>query len=406
MARPIVDMLFPPGAPHDIGIVAVTGTNGKTTTVRLIAHIMEHAGASVGMTTTDGIYVRGNLIAEGDMSGPYSAQVVLRDPLVDCAVLETARGGILRSGLGYKTADVGVVLNVQPDHLGLQNIRSVEELAKVKAVVAEAVREGGTTVLNADDPMCVDMTQYCREHIVFFSLRSSNPVILDHVDRGHTAVICEQGYIAVLQSEHLIPVARIEDIPVTLGGRADFNVQNALAATAAAYARGIDVDEIRRALLSFLPSPLQTPGRLNLMTIGGVDYLLDYAHNPHAYKSLVQLIERLGERRRIVVFDVVGDRRDDDIEEVCDALAPVFDTAVIYEAADLRGRAPGELMDLQERFLTAAGFDAAAIERVPVEQEAIERAAELAQPGDLVCCMTGRVHEAIQWLRAHAEGSA
>ena len=406
VARPIVDMLFPPRAPHDIGIVAVTGTNGKTTTVRLIAHIMEHAGASVGMTTTDGIYVRGNLIAEGDMSGPYSAQVVLRDPLVDCAVLETARGGILRSGLGYKTADVGVVLNVQPDHLGLQNIRSVEELAKVKAVVAEAVREGGTTVLNADDPMCVDMTQYCREHIVFFSLRSSNPVILDHVDRGHTAVICEQGYIAVLQSEHLIPVARIEDIPVTLGGRADFNVQNVLAATAAAYARGIDVDEIRRALLSFLPSPLQTPGRLNLMTIGGVDYLLDYAHNPHAYKSLVQLIERLGERRRIVVFDVVGDRRDDDIEEVCGALAPVFDTAVIYEATDLRGRAPGELMDLQERFLTAAGFDAAAIERVPVEQEAIERAAELAQPGDLVCCMTGRVHEAIQWLRAHAEGSA
>ena len=406
VARPIVDMLFPPRAPHDIGIVAVTGTNGKTTTVRLIAHIMEHAGASVGMTTTDGIYVRGNLIAEGDMSGPYSAQVVLRDPLVDCAVLETARGGILRSGLGYKTADVGVVLNVQPDHLGLQNIRSVEELAKVKAVVAEAVREGGTTVLNADDPMCVDMTQYCREHIVFFSLRSSNPVVLDHVDRGHTAVICEQGYIAVLQSEHLIPVARIEDIPVTLGGRADFNVQNVLAATAAAYARGIDVDEIRRALLSFLPSPLQTPGRLNLMTIGGVDYLLDYAHNPHAYKSLVQLIERLGERRRIVVFDVVGDRRDDDIEEVCGALAPVFDTAVIYEATDLRGRAPGELMDLQERFLTAAGFDADAIERVPVEQEAIERAAELAQPGDLVCCMTGRVHEAIQWLRAHAEGSA
>ena len=406
VARPIVDMLFPPGAPHDIGIVAVTGTNGKTTTARLIAHIMEHAGRSVGLTTTDGIYVRGNLIAEGDMSGPYSAQVVLRDPLVDCAVLETARGGILRSGLGYKTADVGVVLNVQPDHLGMQNIRDLDELAKVKAVVAEAVREGGTTVLNADDPMCVDMTQYCREHLIFFSLRSSNAVVLDHVDRGHTAVICELGYIAVLESEHLIPVARVEDIPITLGGRAEFNVQNALAATAAAYARGIAVDEIRRALLSFLPSPLQTPGRLNLMTIGGVEYLLDYAHNPYAFKSLVQLVERLGERRRIIVFDVVGDRRDEDIEEVCRVLAPVFDAAVIYEAADLRGRAPGELMDLQERFLTAAGFDGAAIERVPAEQDAIERAAELAQPGDLVCCFTGRVHEAIRWLRAHAEDAA
>ncbi len=170
------------------------------------------------MTTTDGIYVRGHLIAEGDMSGPYSAQVVLRDPLVDCAVLETARGGILRSGLGYKTADVGVVLNVQPDHLGLQNIRDLDELAKVKAVVAEAVREGGTTVLNADDPMCVSMTQYCREHVVFFSLRSTNPVVLEHVDQGHTAVVCEQGYIAVFAGDKLTPVARIEDIPLTLGG--------------------------------------------------------------------------------------------------------------------------------------------------------------------------------------------
>ena len=406
VARPIVDMLFPPGAPHDIDIIAVTGTNGKTTTVRLIAHIMEHAGKSVGMTTTDGIYVRGNLIAEGDMSGPYSAQVVLRDPLVDCAVLETARGGILRSGLGYKTADVGIVLNVQPDHLGLQNIRSLEELAKVKAIVAEAVREGGTTVLNADDAQCLAIEAYCREKVIFFSLRSTNPIVLDHVDRGQTAVICEQGYIAVLEDEHLIPVARVEDIPITLGGRAEFNVQNALAATAAAYARGVDVDEIRRALLSFLPSPLQTPGRLNQMTIGGVDYLLDYAHNPHAVRNLMQLVDRLGERRRIVVFDVVGDRRDADIEEVCDLLAPMFDAAVVYEADDLRGRAPGELMDLQERYLTAAGFDAAAIERVPVEREAIERAAELARPGEFVCCLTGRVHEAIQWLRAHAESAA
>jgi cyanophycin synthetase len=239
---------------------------------------------------------------------------------------------------------------------------------------------------------------------VFFSLRSTNPVALEHVDQGHAAVVCEQGYIAVFSGDKLTPVARVEDIPLTLGGLAEFNVQNALAATAAAWAYGVDVDEIRRGLLSFLPSLVQTPGRLNQMTIDGVDYLLDYAHNPHAYKSLVQLVGRLGERRRIVVFDVVGDRRDEDIEEVCGVLAPVFDTAVIYEAGDLRGRAPGELMDLQERYLTAAGMDAAAIERVPVEQAAIERAAELARPGDLVCCMTGRVHEAIQWLRERAEG--
>jgi cyanophycin synthetase len=404
VARPIVDMLFPPGAPHDVGIVAVTGTNGKTTTVRLTAHIMEHAGYSVGMTTTDGIYVRGHLIAEGDMSGPYSAQVVLRDPLVDCAVLETARGGILRSGLGYKTADVGVVLNVQPDHLGLQNIRDLDELAKVKAVVAEAVREGGTTVLNADDPMCVGMTEYCREHVVFFSLRSTNPVVLDHVDKGHTAVVCEQGYIAVFRGDKLLPVARIEDIPLTLKGLAEFNVQNALAATAAAWALGVDVDEIRRALLSFLPSSAQTPGRLNLTSIAGVDYLLDYAHNPHAYKGLVELVRKMGERRRTIVFDVVGDRRDEDIAEVCGLVAPVFDRAILYEAKDLRGRAPGELMELQEDYLTAAGFDAAAVERVGAERDAICRAVATAEPGELVCYMTGRVQDGIRLLAELAEG--
>jgi cyanophycin synthetase len=403
VAAPIIDMLFPKGTPHDIVIVAVTGTNGKTTTVRLIAHIMEHAGYSVGMTTTDGVYVRGNLIAEGDMSGPYSAQVVLRDPLVDCAVLETARGGILRSGLGYKTADVGVVLNVQPDHLGLQNIRDLDELAKVKAVVAEAVRPGGTTVLNADDPKCVEMTEYCRESVVFFALRASNPVVVEHVDRGNAAVVCEQGYIAVVDGDHLVPVARVDDVPLTMGGKATFNVQNALAATAAAFAYGVDVDEIRRGLISFLPSPLQTPGRLNLVTVGGVDYLIDYAHNPHAYRNLLDLVVQLGDRRRSIVFDVVGDRRDEDIEEVCRLVAPVFDAAILYEAADLRGREPGELMALQERFLAAAGFDPAAIESVGDEMAALRFAAGQAQAGDLVCYMTGRVQDGIQCLNALAE---
>lgn len=399
VAAPIVEMLFPRGAPHDIGIIAVTGTNGKTTTVRLIAHIMRTIGRSVGMTTTDGIYVQDHLIAAGDMSGPYSAQVVLRDPLVDCAVLETARGGILRAGLGYQTADVGVVLNVQPDHIGLGNIRDVHELAKVKAVVAEAVRQGGTTVLNADDPACVDMTQYCRERIIFFSMRSSNPVVLEHIDQGHTAVVCEQDYVAILENDQFFPVARVLDIPLTLEGRAVFNIQNALAATAAAYARGVSVDDIRRGLTSFLPSPLQTPGRLNLKRIAGVDYLLDYGHNPHAVRALLEFIKQLGDRRRIIVFDVVGDRRDEDIEEICGLVAPVFHAAYLYEAEDLRGRASGELMDLQTRFLTAAGLDAAAIERVPDESDAIRRATEMTMPGDLVCYLTGRVQGGIEWMR-------
>jgi cyanophycin synthetase len=364
---------------------------------------MRAAGYSVGMTTTDGIYVCDHLIAEGDMSGPYSAQVVLRDPLVDCAVLETARGGILRSGLGYKTADVGVVLDVAPDHLGLKNIRDINELAKVKAVVAEAVREGGTTVLNADDPLCVDMTQYCRERVIFFSLRATNPVVLEHVDRGHAAVVCEQDYVAILENDHFTPVARVVDIPLTLEGRAVFNIRNALAATAAAYALGVSAEEISRGLTSFLLSPLQTPGRVNLKRIAGVDYLLDYGHNPHAYKALLDLVKQLGDRRRIIVFDAVGDRRDEDIEEICRLVAPMFDAAFLYEADDLRGRAPGALMDLQMRFLTASGLDAAAIEKVPAEPDAIRRASETAKPGDLVCYMTGRVQSAIQWLQDREE---
>lgn len=403
VAAPIIEMLFPPGAKHDIVIIAVTGTNGKTTTVRLVSHIMKAAGYSVGMTTTDGIYLRDHLIAEGDMSGPYSAQIILRDPLVDCAVLETARGGILRSGLGYKTADVGVVLNVQPDHLGLGNIRTIEELAKVKAVVAEAVRRGGTTVLNADDPQCVQMTQYCRERIIFFSLRRTNPVIREHVERGNCAVVFDQGYITILDGEMIVPVTRSLEMPFTMEGKALFNIQNALAATAAAYGQGVKVEEIRQGLTSFFPSPAQMPGRMNIITINGIDFILDYAHNPHAYRNYLELVKNLGDRRRIIVFDVVGDRRDEDIRDICRLVAPVFNRAILYEASDRRGRQPGELLDLQEKELLAAGYAKEMMERIPVEDDAIQHAIDIAQKGDLVCIMTGRVQTTIQWLYSYKE---
>lgn len=403
VAAPIVDMLFPAGAQHDIVIISVTGTNGKTTTVRLSSHIMKAAGYSVGMTTTDGIYLRDHLIAEGDMSGPYSAKVVLRDPLVDCAVLETARGGILRSGLGYKTADVGVVLNVQPDHLGLGNVRTIEELAKVKAVVAEAVRKGGTTVLNADDPHCINMTQYCRERIIFFSVRPSNPVIRKHVERGNCAVVYDQGYVTILDGEMVIPVARTLEMPFTMEGKALFNIQNALAATAATYAQGVKVEEIRQGLTSFFPSPAQMPGRMNIIPVMGVDYILDYAHNPHAYRNFLELVKNLGDRRRMIVFDAVGDRRDEDIREITRLVAPVFHHAILYESEDLRGRKPGELTALQEKGLLEFGFSQEHIECLPVESEAIQRAVDVSQRGDLVCIMTGRVQSAIQWIYSYKE---
>jgi len=403
VARPIIDMLFPKGAHSDIPIVAVTGTNGKTTTVRLITNMLKGVGYHVGMTTTDGIYVQDRLIASGDMSGPYSAKVILKDPMVDCAVLETARGGIIREGLGYKMADVGVVLNVQPDHLGLKGIHTVEDLAKVKAVVAEMVRKGGFTVLNADDEHCVNMARYCREEIIYFSLRPSNPLIQTHVDNEHTAVVYDRGYITIMIGASATPVARAVDMPITLDGRALFNVQNALAAAAVGHALGLKLEEIRHGLISFFPSPAQTPGRTNFFSINDFEVMLDYAHNPPAYKNIIDLISRLGHNRCLFVFDVVGDRRDEDLRAISALIASVCQHAIVYEDKQLRGRQPGELMNIVEKAFLEAGFEADAFEKIADEGQAIQRALSIAQKDDLVCIMSGRVEQVIERLNAFDE---
>ncbi len=400
VAAPIVDMLFPEGEPHDIPIVSVTGTNGKTTTVRMITNMFKGVGYNVGMTTTDGIYVQDRLIASGDMSGPYSAKVVLRDPMVDCAVLETARGGILREGLGYKMADVGVVLNVQPDHLGLKGVHTIEDLAKVKSVVAEMVRKGGVTVLNADDVQCRQMASYCREKIIYFSLHSTNPVIQAHIEDENTAVVYDRGYIAIVSGTTAMTVARAVDMPITLEGRALFNVQNALAVAAVGHAMGLTIEEIRQGLISFFPSPSQAPGRMNFFSINDFEVMVDYAHNPPAYKNIIDLLARLNHKRCLIVFDVVGDRRDEDLREVCRLIASGCQHAIVFEDKQLRGRTPGELMDLVEQGLIDSGVDAGNVEKIADESEAIERALSMAKNGDLVCIMSGRVEQVIQQLHA------
>ena len=403
VARHIIDMLFPEGSPSDIPIVAVTGTNGQTTTVRMIANMLKGVGYKVGMTTTDGIYMQDRLITSGDMSGPYSARVVLRDPMVDCAVLETARGGILREGLGYKMADVGVVLNVQPDHLGLKGIHTIEDLAKVKSVVAEMVRKGGVTVLNADDEQCVKMAQYCREEIIYFSLRPSNPVIQAHLDQDHTAVVYDRGYIAIITAEANVPVARAVDMPITLEGRALFNVQNALAAAAVGHAMGMKIEAIRHGLISFFPSPSQTPGRTNFFSIKDFEVMLDYAHNPPAYKNIIDLVSRLGHKRCLFVFDVVGDRRDEDLRKICQLIASGCQYAIVYEDKQLRGRQPGDLMNMVEQAFIDVGFDSGAFEKIGDEGQAIERALSIANKDDLVCIMSGRVAQVVERLNTFQE---
>ena len=250
VAAPVLDMLFPKGSQHDIPIISVTGTNGKTTTVRLAAHIMKAAGHTVGMTCTDGIYVSGRLMVKGDMSGPHSARVVLKDPTIDCAVFETARGGMLRDGLGYKNADVGVVLNVKSDHLGIGNIHDIEDLSYLKSLVVELVRPGGFSVLNADDPMCVAMSSQCYENLVYFTMNPENKTVARHLDKGGAAVVYQNELITIVTDSSILPVAKAADIPMTFAGAAEFNIQNAMAAVAAVHSLGVNMDIIRQGLLS------------------------------------------------------------------------------------------------------------------------------------------------------------
>lgn len=403
VAAPIVDMLFPPGSPSDIHIFSVTGTNGKTTTVRLVNHIMKGMGHTVGMTTTDGIYIRDRLVLQGDTSGPRSARMVLQDPTVDCAVFETARGGLLRSGLGYGTADVGVCLNVTEDHIGLGYIETIEDLAKLKSIVPSTVRPGGCSVLNADDKWCRWMASVCKENVAWFSLNPENPAVREHVENGGLAVVYQNGYITILDGELVIPVARAYEVPITMEGKAFFNIQNAMAATAACYANKVRVEDIRVGLSSFFPSPTQMPGRMNIIPIRHFDVMVDYGHNPKAFANLFDLVGRLDYKRRLLVLDAVGDRRDQDIEELAAIAARGADEVILYEDTDLRGRKKGEIVAVLEQGFAKAGFPRDRLVTIMDEWEAISAALDRGRPGDLIVYMTGRVRKAIQFIYEYKE---
>jgi cyanophycin synthetase len=314
----ILDMLYPNGSRSTIPIIAVTGTNGKTTTTRLIAHLFRATGRTVGYTTTDGVYLQNRMVVQGDMTGPFAANVVLSNPTVDVAVLETARGGLLRSGLGFEECDVGIVLNVSADHLGLGGIHTVEQLADVKSVVPAVVRRRGYAVLNADDPLVLAMAERTRGDVVLFSAVDGrgNPHLERHVEEGGTAATMEDNTFVIRRGRLCIPIAAANDVPLTLGGAARFQYGNILAAVAAAYVQGMRYEDIRSGLLSFFPSPALMPGRLNLLRVGPGQVLVDYAHNPAAVDGLIDLVRRMPARRRIGVITAPGDRRDEDLREV------------------------------------------------------------------------------------------
>jgi cyanophycin synthetase len=406
VAKPVIDLLFPPGTPSRIPIVAVTGSNGKTTTVRMVAHIMKGMGFKVGMTSTDGIYIDERLVKRADASGPKSAQMVLQNPRIDFAVFEVARGGILREGLGYGRNDVAVVLNVTGDHLGLKEVHSLGQMAAVKRVIVEAVPRDGFAVLNADDELVAEMRKHCSGRVVFFSMRQDNELVERWVRRGNKAVVLQReplGEMMVIrEGRRTMPIAWVHLLPATFEGRARMMVQNALAAAAAAHAAGAHLHDIRQGLRTFTTSIYQDPGRLNLFDLDGIRVLVDYAHNPHGLAMVGDFVDRMtsassvpgppgapswSANLRMAVIATPGDRRDDDIRELGRVAARYFDDVIVREDVNTRGRKRGETAALVLEGVREAmngGGRAGNAEVILDEMDATRRALDRSRPGDLV----------------------
>jgi cyanophycin synthetase len=388
VAGPVIDMLFPAGTPARVPIAAVTGTNGKTTTARMLAHITKMAGYTPGLTTTDGVYIDGQRTVSGDMTGPVSARMVLADPQIDIAVLETARGGLLRAGMGVNEVNVGAVLNVQPDHLGLKGIETLEQLAEVKRIVVEVASD--CAVLNADDALVLKMSGYTEaKHICYVTLNPQHPLVREHVRAGGRACALEAGVngqmITFYEKGAHIPLLWTHLIPATLEGRAVHNVQNAMFAAAMAFALGIKLEAIRQGLRTFDSTFFQAPGRMNVFDEHPFKVLFDYGHNAHAVTALADLAQRLEVAgRRIVVLAGPGDRRDEDLIAIARAVAGRFDHYICRRDDNLRERAPDEVPRIQAAALRAAGVADQAISVVPDEQEAINAALEMGAAGDLL----------------------
>lgn len=396
VAGKVLDMLFPEGTPSTIPIAGITGTNGKTTTARMLSHILKTAGHTVGSTSTEGVYIDGHLTVKGDMTGPSAAQIVLRDPSVDVAVMETARGGILRAGLGYPRSDVACCLNIAADHLGIKGINTLEQLAEIKRVVVEVAED--TAVLNADDEHCLRMADHTKaRHLCYVTMNPAHALVREHIRMGGRAVVLEQGIngdmITFYENGNHIPLLWTHLIPATLEGKATHNVQNAMFAAALAYSMGKNLEDIRHGLRTFSTTFFQAPGRMNVFDEHPFRVILDYAHNPAAVATMCQTVSRLEVTgRRIVALAAPGDRRDEDIQNIAKAAAGHFDHYVLKADDHRRGRGPIEVPEMLQAALVEAGIDKANTEIVPDEQDAINHALALAREGDLVVVFGDEVH--------------
>ncbi|OIN60384.1 cyanophycin synthetase [Arsenicibacter rosenii] len=395
VGRAVANMLFPDNETGRIPVIAITGTNGKTTTTRLTAHLFRQSNRKVGYTTTDGVYIGQQCIEQGDCTGPGSTRKVLQDPSVEVAVLECARGGLLRSGLAFDQCDVAVVTNVAADHLGLNNINTLEDMAHVKRVVPETVKPDGYAVLNADNEYTYRMQERLRCRIALFSTQPDNPLIEQHCATGGLAAVIDRGFVAVRQGDQLTQLIELTAVPLSFNGKAVFMIENILAATLAGYCQGLTAEDIAEGLRTFIPSGTNTPGRMNLFPFNDFSVLIDYAHNPHGLQALGQYIRQVESTHKVGIITGVGDRRDDDILALGQIAATLFDEIIIRLDEDRRGRSPEELIAVLTDGIRL-GDERKPIRCIPDELEALSYAIRHARSGSLIVHLTEKVKRAIE----------
>ncbi|AIZ64454.1 cyanophycin synthetase [Hymenobacter sp. DG25B] len=400
VAAPVVDMLFPRGSTSRIPIIAITGTNGKTTTTRLIAHMVSSRGYKVGFTTTDGIYIQGRQLQKGDCTGGQSAEFVLKDPTVNFAVLETARGGMLRSGLGFHTCDIAVVTNVAADHLGMRDINTVEEMAQVKGVLPRTVRKSGWAVLNADDDLVYAMREKLDCRVALFSMNEHSPRILEHVENGGVAAVFEEGYISIYKNSYKLRIDRAAEFPITFGGRARFNIENSLATALTGYLCGFERDDIKTALRTFVPSASKTPGRMNEYKFPKFDVIVDYAHNTHGIGKFAEFLNETPATRKIGIVSGLGDRREEDTLGFARIAGQIFDEIILRQDRDLRGKTAEELRELMTRGLRLDKQELP-ITYIEDEMEAIDHVLANAPEGAVVVLFTENIAGAVTRLEEY-----
>jgi len=395
VAAPVIDMLYPPGKSARIPIIAVTGTNGKTTTTRLIAHIVKSNGTRVGFTTSDGIYVQNTMLMKGDTTGPISAEFILRDPTVEFAILETARGGILRAGLGFNQCDIGVVTNIQEDHLGISDIHTLDDLTKVKAVIIGSVKRSGWAVLNADNKYCLKIAANANCNVAYFSMDENNPAIVEHSKKGGIAAVYENGYVTIKKGEWKIRVEKVSHIPLTFGGTVEFMVQNVLAATLATFLWGYKIEDIRMSLETFIPSAAQTPGRMNTFRFKEFKIMVDFAHNADGFNGIKTYLKTIEATEHVGVICATGDRRREDIKETARISARMFDKIMICQEKYLRGSNQQDLIDILIEGITEIKPDMEIIINNNGD-DCLKYLIATAKSGSFITILSGTIDNAVQ----------